>query len=312
MTSNADPAGPFAQAVETARPAAASAADGVARSIASLPGDRTIAYAQAGAGPDCLLVHGTLMTLEDSWLGPMPALSENFRVTAVDRPGHGLSRRRRLVDASPWRQAAILHDFAREIGLAKPVLVGHSYGGTVAMAYAILFPRDVGGLVALAPMCLPELRLEAMLFGPRSAPFVGDGLAPLLGVTADLALLQTLWRTMFLPQRMPEPFSANFPFDLAARFEQMVAEGEDAVALQPALVPMAMSLAGCRVPTRILGGTADLVVNNAAQGQVAAMMMPDAGFTWLPGLGHMLHHLVGGAIRDAALDCLGRGAEADT
>lgn len=294
----------------TAAPAAdasaAPAAPGaVARSILPLPGERTIAYAQAGAGPDCLVVHGTLMTLEDSWLGPVPALSERFRVTAVDRPGHGLSRRRRLVDASPWRQAAILHDFAAEAGLARPVLVGHSYGGTVAMAYAILFPDDVAGLVALAPMCLPEPRLEAMLFGPRGAPLYGDGLAPLLGVTADIALLQTMWRTMFLPQAMPAPFSAGFPFDLAARFEQMVAEGEDAIALQPALVTMAMSLAGCRVPTRILGGSADLVVNNAAQGQVAAMMMPNARFTWQPGLGHMLHHIAAGTIRDAALDCLG-------
>ncbi len=290
--------------------AAASDAATVARSIVPLPGERTIAYAQVGAGPDCLVVHGTLMTLEDSWLGPVPALVERFRVTAVDRPGHGLSRRRRLVDASPWRQAAILHDCAHAIGLERPVLVGHSYGGTVAMAYALLFPDDVAGLVALAPICLPELRLEPMLFGARSMPFLGEGLAPMLGVTADVLLLQAMWRTMFLPQAMPEPFSANFPFDLAARFEQMVAEGEDAVALQPALVPMAMSLAGCRVPTHILGGTADIVVNNAVQGRVAAMTMPAATFTWLPGLGHMLHHLVGDTIRDAALDCLDAPPEA--
>ena len=277
----------------------------MARSITALPGDRSIAWARCGAGPDCLIIHGTLMTLEDSWIGPVPALAERFRVTAVDRPGHGLSRRRRLVDASPWRQAAILHEFAQEVGLERPLLVGHSFGGTVALAYAILYPQAVSGLVALAPMCLPEVRLETFLLGPRSAPFLGDGLASVLGVTADLAMLQTLWRTMFLPQAMPAPFSANFPFALAARFDQMVAEGEDAVALLPALVPMAMSLAGCRVPTRILGGTADIVVNNATQGRVAATLMPDASFTWLPGSGHMLHHHAGDLIRDAAVACMG-------
>ena len=296
----------FADAADVGRagPAAGRMAGSVARNIAPLPGERTIAYAQCGAGPDCLVIHGTLMTLEDSWLGPVPALAERFRVTAVDRPGHGLSRRRRLVDASPWRQAAILRDFARDAGLQRPVLVGHSYGGTVALAYALLFPDDVAGVVALAPMCLPEPRLEAMLFGPRGTPILGDGLASMLGVTADLLLLQPLWRTMFLPQAMPEPFSSGFPFENAARFEQMVVEGEDALALQPALIPMAMALAGCRVPTRILGGTADLVVNNAAQGRVAAALIPGASFTWMPGLGHMLHHLGGGTIRDAALACL--------
>lgn len=279
-------------APETAEPA-------VARRIVDLSGERSIAFAQTGSGPDCLVVHGTLMTLEDPWLGLASALSRHVRVTAVDRPGHGLSRRARLVDASPWRQAEILHEFASAAGLRRPILVGHSYGGSVALAYAVLYPNDTGGVVALAPMCLPEVRLETVLFGSRGVPVLGDTVAPMIGASIDPVLLQPLWRAMFLPQAMPERFAADFPFPLAARFSQMIAEGEDALALSPTLATMALHYASCQVPARFLGGTADLVVNNAIQGQLAAAMMPAATFTWVAGIGHMLHHFAQDRIVEA-------------
>ena len=275
--------------------------DIVDRRNLELPGGRSIAFAQTGSGPDCLVIHGTLMTLEDMWLGPTAALSDHFRVTAVDRPGHGMSLRRRLLDASPWRQAEILHDFAMAAGLHRPVVIGHSFGGTVALAYAMLYPDDTRGVVALAPMCFPELRLEAILFGPRGVPALGDMISPVLGSTVDPMLLQLLWRAMFLPQAMPSGFSAGFPFPLAARFSQMMAEGEDAAALVPSLFAMAARFGACRVPTRFLGGTADIVVNSYTQGLMAATLMPNASFDWVHGCGHMLHHFVEPLIRDAAL-----------
>lgn len=271
----------------------------MARDLADLSGDRSIAYAQRGDGPDCLLIHGTLMTLEEPWLAIGPALADEFKVSMVDRPGHGLSKRRRLVDASPWRQAELLRELADVIGLQRPILVGHSFGGTVALAYALLYPGDIAGVVALAPMCLPEIRMEAVLFGPRGMPAIGDGLARMLGITSDPILLPTLWRAMFLPQIMPERFGYGFPFEQAAQTAQMIAEGEDAMALTPALMTMAMRYAGCHVPTRILGGTADIVVNNATQGAIAAALIPEATFTWQVGMGHMLHHFAQDAIIEA-------------
>ncbi len=273
----------------------------IERTIQELHSGCSIAAAQSGSGPDCLIIHGTLMTLEDMWIGLAAALAGRFRVIAIDRPGHGQSLRRRLLDASPWRQAEILHDFATAAGLRKPILIGHSFGGAVALAYAMLYPDETRGVVALAPTCLPELRLEAFLFGPRGVLGLGDMLAPSLGSTIDPALLQTLWRAMFLPQAMPDHFSEAFPFPLAARFGQMIAEGEDALALSPALSLMAAQFTACRVPTRFLGGTADIVVNNAMQGRIAAALMPEASFAWMAGAGHMLHHFAQAEILEAAL-----------
>ena len=257
----------------------------------SLPGGRSIAYVEAGSGPAVVLIHGTLTLLEDMWLGLAPALIPEHRVISLDRPGHGRSRRRRIVDASPWRQAAIIHDALEEIGVVDPVIVGHSYGATVAMCYGLAYPATTRGVVALAPLCFPEIRLEQMLFGPRSVPGLGDGLARLLAAGLDPVLLPLLWQAIFVPQVMPRPFAANFPFASAAGPSRMSIEGEDAMAAGPALALAAMAYAACQVPARILGGTNDIVVQNAMHGRRAAMLMPMGRFDWVPGVGHMLHHV---------------------
>lgn len=287
----ADAAGPPGPAPDTERM--------VPRTILDVSGGRTIAYAETGTGPDLVAIHGTLMTLEDPWLGPVPALARHFRVVAVDRPGHGLSARARWGDASAWRQAELIHAAVQALGLRRPVILGHSFGGAVALAYGLRFPDAVAGVVALAPVCFPELRLEQMLFGPRAMPG-GEALSETLGKVSDPALLPLLWNTMFLPQTMPEAFAAAFPFGLAGRPSQILAEGEDALALWPGLARSAAAYPSCRVPVRILCGDADLVVNTLAQGALAAQVIPGARFERLPGIGHMLHHFRIDAVVEAA------------
>lgn len=276
----------------------------VARQTIELGAGRSIAYARTGSGPDLIAVHGTLMTLDEMWLGPVPALAEHFTVTVVDRPGHGFSRRHGHLDASPWRQAELIHAAAEQLGLVRPVMLGHSFGGTVALAYALRFPESTAGVVALAPVCRPEPRLEQWLFGPFSLPGVGSALARSGGLPDRLAgsALPPLYRAIFAPQAMPDRFAVGFPFPLTARGEAMVAEGEDALALPLALAGMAPLYPSCRTPVHILAGTADPVVNNALHGGGAARWLRDGRFTWVEGFGHMLHHFATEQVVAAALD----------
>jgi pimeloyl-ACP methyl ester carboxylesterase len=266
------------------------------RKVIELPGGRTVSYVDQGAGPAVVLIHGTLSLLDDMWLSLAPLLRPDYRVVALDRPGHGGSLRKRIVDASPWQQAEIIHDALRRLGVVNPIVVGHSYGGTVALCYALAHPAETAGVVALAPLCFPELRLELMLFGPRAVPLLGDQWSQVLAASVDPLLLPVLWRSNFLPQAMPDRFGAQFPFAWAALSTYLCNEGEDALAAGPALALAAAAYASCTVPTRILGGTADLVVNNAVNGCRAAMLLPAGTFHWLPGVGHMLHHAEPGAV----------------
>lgn len=288
------PSGPLSPAV---------AARLVPRTILDLGGGRTLAYAEMGHGPPLIAIHGTLMSLEDLWLGPVPHLARHFRVIAVDRPGHGFSRRLGAADAESWRQTALIRDGARALGLERPVILGHSYGGAVALAYALQFPDEIAGAVALAPICFPEPRIEHLIFGPRAAP--GGGLlSGALERSADPALLPLLWNAMFLPAVMPAEFAAAYPFGLAGHAAQLVAEGEDAAGLAAGLMRSALNYGTCRVPVQILGGDSDIVVSTPRHGAWASLQIPGARFRSLPRTGHMLHHQHPEAVVDAALAIL--------
>ncbi|MEL6062693.1 MULTISPECIES: alpha/beta fold hydrolase [unclassified Methylobacterium] len=273
----------------------------VPRRIVRLSDERTIGYAETGSGPDLVAIHGTLMCLEDLWLGPVPALAEHFRVVAVDRPGHGFSLRPRGRGADLWDQAACIRAAVRQLGLRRPVILGHSFGGAVALAYGMLHPEEIAGVVAVAPICFPEARLEHVLFGPRALPFGGDQLSRILGATSDKALLPLLWNAMFFPGTMPDSFARQFPFDLAARPAQITAEGEDAGWLWPGLTRSMLSYPTLQVPVRLIAGTADLVVNTDLHARRAGRLIPGARLELLAGSGHMLHHFHAETIVRAAL-----------
>lgn len=277
-----------------------------ARRFVSVPDGCEVAYAEAGSGQDLVLIHGALANLDEMWLGLMPALARQFRTVAVDRPGHGWSGRARAGDASVWRQAEILRDAAAALGLDRPVLVGHSFGGAVALAWAMSFPDEVAGVVAIAPICFPEPRLEHVLFGPRALPVGGDLLARMLHLASDPLILPVLWRAMFLPQAMPDRFATEFPFAHEGQSTQTVREGEDAAMLWRDLARSALRYRECRVPVRFLCGDADIVVNNHLHGRQASGLIPGAEFRWLPGLGHMLHHFRQDEVAAAAREVAGR------
>ncbi len=261
-----------------------------------------LAYAEAGRGVPIVLLHGTLTTLEDMMIGLAGHLAPRHRVIAFDRPGFGRSTVRRFLDAGIWRQAERINAAVSALGLARPVLVGHSLGASVALAMAIQRPEDIAGVVALAPLAVPEPRLEHVIFGPRATPVTGDFLRASARATTDRSLFPLLWQAMWLPQTMPQRVVAEFPFALAGRGESSSRVGEDAVAAGYDLLALAAAAPDCDVPVRILGGDRDLVVNNGLHGRTLAALMPNGGFIDLPGLGHMAHHFATARIADVVVE----------
>ena len=97
-----------------------------------------------GTGPAVVLIHGLPGTAQDFDL--VTARLPGVHTIAYDRPGFGYSSG----GYHPFaEQIATLHALLAQMGIARPVLVGHSYGGTIALAYAERYPQDVRGLVLL-------------------------------------------------------------------------------------------------------------------------------------------------------------------
>jgi pimeloyl-ACP methyl ester carboxylesterase len=191
---------------------------------------------------------------------------------------------------SLWTQAESIRDAANQIGLKRPVLIGHSYGAAVAIAYAMTHPEEIAGVVAISPIAFPEPRLEHFLFGPRGLPFVGEALAATLGPLQDGLTLPLLWEAMFWPQRMPQTYRERFPFDRVRPQRRIQAEGEDALAIGPDLMRSALQYPTCRARVHVIASDVDLVTSPDIHARRLARRLPNATLTIRHGLGHMLHH----------------------
>lgn len=266
---------------------------------------RSLHSVQQGEGRDLLLVHGAMTTHHDWLEGPADALSERARVTAVDRPGHGLSRRPRFV-GTPRDQARQIAAGLDRLGLGPAVVVGHSFGALVALALAELHPDRVAGLVLISPLIFPEARpLEHGMVAPRSMPLIG----PLLSRFGqrsglDRASIEWMQAVMFSPAPVPSRWKQSFPFDQVLDPDVLVHEGEDSASILPLSPAGTIDLRRIEMPVHVLAGTEDRVVQRQHQGKALARLLPRGRLTEIEGAGHMLHHshsdLVLGAVREAA------------
>ena len=68
-----------------------------------------------------------------------------------------------------------LRGAALRLGLRRPVLVGHSWGGAAALAYALEFAEDVPGLVLLGAVASPDDSgfAEGAVSGPPARAYLG-------------------------------------------------------------------------------------------------------------------------------------------
>ncbi len=247
-----------------------------------------VRYSQAGSGPDVVLLHGAMTSLEDMVLGPFDALSRSHRVTAFDRPGHGATPRRRLQGALV-QQAALVRSAIAALGLRRPTLVGQSFGAALALAFALDYPEEIEGIVLISPIAFPEIRLEHVLFGPRAVVGWGDLIAFGPGRVFDAAIAPLLWDSVFTPQAMPQRFRALYPFELGSGPMQMRALGEEACQSLPEMAAAVARYPTCQVAVEILAGLSDLVAPPHRHALPLCGLLPDAGLTLLPTMGHMLH-----------------------
>jgi pimeloyl-ACP methyl ester carboxylesterase len=112
------------------------------------------------AAPAIVFVHGTRLT-RAAWVEQMDALAGEFRVIAVDLPGHGSRAGERF---TLDRAADVVADAIRtETADGRAIVVGLSLGGYVAMVLAAREPGLVRGLVIAGATAEPV--------GVRSIPY---------------------------------------------------------------------------------------------------------------------------------------------
>ena len=102
-------------------------------------------YLKAGSGPPVVLLHGGASDSRD-WLPTMTALSQRYTLYAPDLLGFGQNER----NSEGYYLSEFSHfilGFLDTLGLERPSLVGHSFGGRVCLDIALQQPGKVGRLV---------------------------------------------------------------------------------------------------------------------------------------------------------------------
>jgi pimeloyl-ACP methyl ester carboxylesterase len=120
-----------------------------------------------GTGPPLLVLHGSLMTIEQM-RGYTDRLAVQRRVIAAELQAHG-----RTSDADrPLRYELLADDLAAlldQLGLAQADVFGYSLGAGVAMQLAIRHPARIRRLVAMS------VTYDSAGLHPELAAAVGDG-----------------------------------------------------------------------------------------------------------------------------------------
>ena len=108
-----------------------------------------IHYASLGEGPVVVMIHG-FPDFWYTWRDQMEALSDRFRVVAVDLRGYNRSGRPEGVAAYAMpNHVADIAAVIRDVGAESAVIVGHDWGGAVAWSFALTHPELTERLVIL-------------------------------------------------------------------------------------------------------------------------------------------------------------------
>lgn len=223
---------------------------------ADVGGGVRLHYLESGpaGAPPLLLIHG-FGDNAFTWDGWTKRLSANYRVIAVDLPGHGLSEAPADFPADPTRYADVVDAFLGRLGLAHVAVAGNSLGGAVAWQLALRHPERVGRLILVdaagwptetlknPPLAFRIMRYKAgrdLLASIDNMPLIRQGLA------ADVVNKGVL----------TEPFIKRW-----ADLQRLPGHRTILMSLRPGTIAASKeTLAAIRVPTLILWGAEDRII----------------------------------------------------
>jgi pimeloyl-ACP methyl ester carboxylesterase len=223
-------------------------------------------YLERGSGPPIVLIHGSDGVLQDFVMaGLVDRLAADYRVFAFDRPGHGYSGRPLDEPLTVGLNARLIHGAIKALGIEKPIVVGHSYGGAVALQYAVDYPDDAAGLLLLAPGAFSQ----------------SPDLPPLM--------VPALNRDAFYPEPTPPAAYLELMRNLGVRPKQFTAYTQEWKAHHQSMTALAQRYGEIRLPVTVIAGAEDRLTPLDDHARPLQRAIPGATLTVLPNTGHEVH-----------------------
>jgi len=254
-------------------------------------------YVCQGSGKPVVLLHGNAGFLQDYAMGVVEQLTQNYRVYAFDRPGHGYSDRPNQV-ATPLVQVQLLRGALQELDLEKPLLVGHSWSGTLVLAYALQYPDEISGIVLLSALAyeftdvpLPPARIA-------QAPALDTLLKFVPSVLLGRVLVKQILDGAFFPAPVPEDY-LRAAQALWTRPSQAKATFQDSTTIQSTMDNLSPRYSEIRLPVIIVKGNADSFVAAKQNSDLLHSRIAHSQLVVLPDTGHAIPQTQPQAVVDA-------------
>lgn len=249
-----------------------------------------------------VLIHGASGNLRDMTASLVPALERHTRVIAVDRPGHGWSTRGPHPGISgPALQARVIREAMRQLGVERPVVLGHSWGAAVAAAWARHYPDEISGVLLLSGALYPWPGGVAWYHRIVGTPLVGDTFLRTLTVPGGALLGPAGVKGNFHPDPAPENYAETIGLPLLFRPSHFRANSADTAGLKAHLAVQSQRYAEIGVPAIIVTGNADYTVSPKIHSYAFHNAVAGSELIKLKGAGHMPHHSRREIVVDAVL-----------
>ena len=245
---------------------------------------------QVGQGPDIVLIHGASGNMRDFTMDLVRRLSDRYRVTVVDRPGLGHSDRLDRDGATIFEQADILVRAVAALGVERPLVLGHSYGGAVALAWATRHPDNTAGLILLAAASNPWDTPLSTYYRVLSHP-LGQRLAvPLLTAWVPDHVVTDTIASVFAPQETPQGYADYIGAGLTLQRRALRENALQRAGILAEVTAMVPDYAALDLPVEILHGDRDTTVWASIHSEPLSRQIAGANLVIMPGVGHSPHH----------------------
>lgn len=248
-------------------------------------GDTKVHYIETeGREPAVLMIHGLPGTYGD--FGPVQQAMKGRRTISIDRPGYGYSSGDYMNFED---QLALLNGLAKELKLDRPVMAGHSYGGTLVLAYARQYPDDTRSVVAVDPaVSSDDISGIEIARGAMALALQQPVIQPIANATFSQAMFTFSAETGDKEAFDPDPVDPGHEqrlLELNMKKDDLTAFGHELIDFPGVIDSLSTDWASVARPVWVIQGKDDKLVTTSAV-QAMVKQLPRARYKELAG-GHM-------------------------